>query len=156
MFDIAQREIPRRTVVSISRHLRAADTDAFFVDAFARLRAVGAGVAGIAGCPYLVFYGEVSDDSDGPIELCRPVGAVDGGLAADLQVRVEPAHDEAYIRLASKDAGWPAMLPASDALERWTADNDREPAGTLRQVLIADQRSAMPDTLVLDLTVPLR
>jgi hypothetical protein len=156
MYDVALREMPQRSVVSISRHFRAADTDAFFVDAFARLRAVGARVAGIAGCPYLVFYGEVSDDSDGPIELCRPVGAVDGGLAPDLQVRVEPAHGEAYIRLAAKDTGWPAMLPAFDALERWTTENHREPAGALRQVLIADQRTATPDTLVLDLTVPLR
>jgi hypothetical protein len=39
---------------------------AFFNDAFARLRSAGPGVAGIAGCPFLVFYGEVSDDSDGP------------------------------------------------------------------------------------------
>jgi hypothetical protein len=30
-------------------------------------------MTGIAGCPFLVFYGEVSDDSDGPMELCRPV-----------------------------------------------------------------------------------
>jgi DNA-binding transcriptional MerR regulator len=160
MYDIAHREIPQRTVVSISRHLRAAEVDAFFGDAFARLRATGAGLTGIAGCPYLIFYGEISDDSDGPLELCRPVDLppadLNGHLAADLQVRVDPAHDEAYIRLAGKDAGWPAMLPACDALERWRADNDREPAGALRQVLIADQRSAMPHTLVLDLTVPLR
>ena len=26
-----------------------------------------------SGCPFLVFYGEVSDDGDGPMELCRPV-----------------------------------------------------------------------------------
>jgi hypothetical protein len=103
-----------------------------------------------------VFYGEVSDDSDGPIELCRPVAARPSDVDADMQVRVEPAHEEAYLRLASKDAGWPAMLPACDALERWTTQNHREPSGVLRQVLIADRRTATPDTLVLDLTVPLR
>ena len=26
-----------------------------------------------AGLPFLIFYGEVSADSDGPMELCRPV-----------------------------------------------------------------------------------
>ena len=32
----------------------------------------------------------------------------------------------------------------------------REPAGALRQILIADQRTAAPDSLVCDLSVPLR
>ena len=75
---------------------------------------------------------------------------------ADVQLRVEPAHDEAYIRLALADMGWPAMLPAADALEAWTSERHRQPAGALRQVLIADQRSAAPDTPVCDLTVPLK
>jgi DNA-binding transcriptional MerR regulator len=156
MYDVERREIPERAIVSISKHLRMNETDAFFADAFARLRATGAGITGIAGCPYLVFYGEVSDDSDGPLELCRPVATRPADVDADMQVRVEACHEEAYIRLASKQAGWPAMLPACDALERWTVDNHREPAAALRQVLIADRRSATPDTLVLDLTVPLR
>jgi len=32
----------------------------------------------------------------------------------------------------------------------------RKPAGALRQVLIADQRTATPDTPVCDLSIPLR
>ncbi len=159
-YDIQTRTIPERTLLSISRHLHAAETDAFFGEAFARLRGAAAGVEGIAGCPFLVFYGEVSDDSDGPMELCRPVApgtAVDQAAAtAGVQLRVEPAHDEVFIRLARKDMGWPALAPAVDALEAWTRDQRREPAGALRQVLIADQRTAAPATPVCDLSVPLR
>lgn len=55
-----------------------------------------------------------------------------------------------------REMGWPALLPAVDALERWTKEHGRDPAGALRQVLIADQRTAAPETLVCDLTVPLR
>jgi hypothetical protein len=61
-----------------------------------------------------------------------------------------------FIRLAMKDIGWPEMAPAVDAIEVWACEQRREPAGPLRQVLIADQRAATPDTLVCDLTVPLR
>jgi DNA-binding transcriptional MerR regulator len=159
-YDIQTRTIPQRTLLSISRHLHANETDAFFGDAFARLRSAAPGMEGIAGCPFLVFYGEVSDDSDGPMELCRPV-ASDGtadpaAVAADVQRRVEPAHDEAFIRIAMKDMGWPALAPAVDALEAWVRERRREPAGALRQVLIADQRTATPDTQVCDLSVPLR
>ncbi|MDQ2812977.1 MAG: MerR family transcriptional regulator [Actinomycetota bacterium] len=158
-YEIQTRSIPGRRLAAISRHLHADETDAFFVDAFARLRAAGPGLEGIAGCPFLVFYGEVSDDSDGPVELCRPLAPPAGdvaGFGADVQIRVEPAHDEAFIRLALKDMGWPAMLPAVDALDAWATRQRRPPAGALRQVLIADQRSATPDTLVCDLTVPLK
>jgi hypothetical protein len=52
--------------------------------------------------------------------------------------------------------GWPALMPAVDALEAWVRGQRREPAGALRQVLIADQRTAAPDTPVCDLSVPLR
>jgi len=159
-YDIQTRIIPERTLLSISRHLHADETDAFFGDAFFRLRSAAPGVEGIAGCPFLVFYGEVSDDSDGPMELCRPVAtgsAVDPATAtADVQLRVEPAHDEVFIRLAMKDMGWPALAPAVDALEAWMREQRREPAGALRQVLIADQRTAAPGTPVCDLSVPLR
>jgi DNA-binding transcriptional MerR regulator len=157
-YDIQTRTIPERKLLSISRHLHANETSAFFDDAFARLRAAAPGVAGIAGCPFLVFYGEVSEDSDGPIELCRPVAARLGQDPAtpDVQLRLEPAHDEVFIRLASKDMGWPALAPAVDALEAWMRQQRRQPCGALRQVLIADQRTAAPDTPVCDLSIPLR
>ena len=159
-YDIQTRAIPERKLLAITRHLHADQADAFFGDAFTRLRSAAPGVEGIAGCPFLVFYGEVSDDSDGPLELCRPVApgsAVDPAAGmTDVQLRVEPAHDEAFIRVAMKDMGWPALAPAVDALGAWVGEQRREPAGALRQVLIADQRTATPDTLVCDLSVPLR
>jgi hypothetical protein len=100
----------------------------------------------------------VSADSDGPIELCRAIDAAAAApeAAGDIHHRGEGAHDEAYIRLTLKEMGWPALLPACEALERWTKENHREPAGALRQLLIADQRTATPDTPVCDLSVPLR
>ncbi|MEO6823015.1 MAG: hypothetical protein ABI468_11535, partial [Candidatus Nanopelagicales bacterium] len=114
---------------------------------------------GSNGAPYLIFYGDVSEDSDGPLELCRPIRdevTVDTGrLGADVQVREEGAHDEVYVRLTQSQMGWPAMLPVVDALDAWATSNGRNPAGALRQVLIADQRTATADTLVCDLTVPL-
>jgi len=158
-YDIQTRSISERSVAAISRHLHLDQTDAFFADAFARLQSVGPGVEGIAGYPFLVFYGEVSQDSDGPLELCRPVTAPaqdPAGLGADVQLRVEPAHDEAFIRLTAKDMGWPAMLPAVDALEAWATQQHRQPGGALRQVLLADQRTAAPDTPVCDLTMTLK
>ena len=77
-YDIQTRTIPGRTLVAITRHVHAHEAGRFFSDAFARLRAAGPGIEGIAGCPFVVYYGEVSEDSDGPVELCRPVAADPG------------------------------------------------------------------------------
>ena len=160
MYTIATRRMPDRTLLALNRHVTIDETDAFFADAFSRLRAAARGIEGIEGCPFLVFYGEVSADSDGPLELCRPVAPGTGQDAVtgmpDIQLRMERAHDEAYIRVAMKDTSWPALLPAYDALARWAAEQHREPTAPPRQVLFADQRTAAPDTLVCDLSLPLR
>jgi DNA-binding transcriptional MerR regulator len=153
-YDIQTRTIPGRTLVAVTRHVHANEAGPFFSDAFARLRSAGPGIEGIAGCPFVVYYGEVSDDSDGPVELCRPVAA--DPADPDLPARTEPSHEEVFIRVAMKDMGWPALAPAADALEAWIRERRRAPAGALRQVLIADQRTAGPDTPVCDLSVPLR
>jgi DNA-binding transcriptional MerR regulator len=156
-YDIQTRTIPGRQLVAVTRHVHANEAGPFFSDAFARLRAAGPGIEGIAGCPFVVYYGEVSDDSDGPVELCRPVAADPADPAdRDLQARTEPSHEEVFIRVAMRDMGWPALAPAADALEAWMRERRRAPAGALRQVLIADQRTAEPDTPVCDLSVPLR
>jgi hypothetical protein len=156
--EVQTRLIAERRVLSISRHLQAAETDAFFDEAFAPLRAAGPGLDGIDGAPYLSFYGDVSEDSDGPVELCRPLSTgtdLDSDkVGADIELRVEPLHDEAFVRLSMAEIGWPAMLPVIDALEAWATARRRRPGGPLRQVLIADQRTG-PDTLVCDLTIPL-
>ena len=131
-YDIQTRNIPERTLLSISRHLHMDETDAFFGDAFARLRSAAPGVEGIAGCPFLVFYGEVSDDSDGPMELCRPVAPAAPWTRRPptFSFGWSQAHDEVFIRVALKDMGWPALMPAVDALEAWVrgaaAANRRE------------------------------
>jgi DNA-binding transcriptional MerR regulator len=160
MYDIETRTMPERRLLTMSRHVHADTIDAFFVDAFAKLRAAAPGIVGVEGVPFLVFYGEVSDDSDGPVELCRPVVLdTDARMTQgtpEVQWRVEPAHDEAYIRLAKKALGWPAMVPAFDALGRWVNDHQRQPTGAFRQLLIADQRVSGPDDPTVDLAVPLR
>lgn len=154
--DVTLRTLPERRLVLINRHVLANDMDAFFNEAFATLRSTGPGLEGIAGCPFLIFYGEVSNDSDGPIELCRPIAGPAPTPADGIQTRIEAAHDEMYVPLSKSELTWPAMRAALDDLEAWAQAKDRQPAATFRQVLIADQRTATGDTLVCDLSIPLR
>ncbi len=64
-YDIITRAIPRRTIVSISRHLHAAETGAFFADAFARLRSAVPAWTASPGC----LPSSRRGSTDGPLEL---------------------------------------------------------------------------------------
>jgi DNA-binding transcriptional MerR regulator len=154
--DVRIRHIPERKVAAISRHLYAKDTDRFFANSFLHLRAAGPGLEGIEGCPFLIFYGDVSEDSDGPLELCRPVRDVTAPLQESVQVRVEPAHDEVYVGLTKAQMNWPSMAPAMDAMEMWIRHEGRVSTGPVRQVMFEDQRRAQRDAPVCDLSVPLK
>jgi hypothetical protein len=60
---------------------------------------------GYVGALFLVYHGEVSKDSDGPVEWCRPVPDDRAREIAaghpSLQLRIEPAHDEAFVHLGT-------------------------------------------------------
>ena len=159
MYDIQQRTVAARDLLSIQRHVHLDTAGAFFGDILQQLRKAAPGIAGIEGVPFIVYYGEVSADSDGPVEVCRPVDRDHGErLVAEhpeLQLRYEPAHDEAYIRLTMAEMTWPELAPAVDTLEHWVTEQQRHPLGPPRQLLIADWRTATPDTPACDLTIAL-
>ncbi len=46
-YEVKTRQFPNRRLLAISRHLLAHETDAFFDDAFSRLRTVGPGLEAI-------------------------------------------------------------------------------------------------------------
>jgi hypothetical protein len=58
---------------------------------------------GIAGAPFLIYHGEVTEDSDGPVEWCWPVpddqAAAIAARFPDLTLRTEPAHQKPFIHL---------------------------------------------------------
>jgi hypothetical protein len=93
---------------------------------------------GREGAMFAIYWGEVSADSDGPVELCKPIPESDAqALAAhypELSLRTEPAHREAYVALptapgeagpgGSKDVQWQLV---SEALRAWAEDGGIDP-----------------------------
>jgi DNA-binding transcriptional MerR regulator len=160
-FEVRLRRIPARAVLSGVRHVHASEAAEVLGGLLRRLREAGPGRSGIEGCPYTTYYGAVSEDSDGPVEVVRPVIDLPhaqraAGQHEDLQARVEDAYDEAYVRLTMAEVGWPEQLPVLDAIEDHLRRLGREPATVPRQVMIADWRTTGPDTPACDLAVPLK
>ena len=118
-------------------------------------------LAGREGAPFLVYHGEVSADSDGPVEFCRPI-ADEGAEATasqypELHLRIEPAHEEAVVHLGpdpQDDTPWAVV---SESLYTWASEQQREPSdlGMRLTYLVVPPRSttSVPD---IDIAVPLR
>jgi DNA-binding transcriptional MerR regulator len=153
MYDVMVRDMPARALLTAQRHVTADEISAFTTELVLRLGGRAPGLPGIAGAPFLIYYGEVSADGDGPVEWCRPVPA---GLAEHygLTLRTEPAHREAYVRLtaAQTDATHGAL--AGEALDQWCRAHGEKMAAP-RQIFIADLRTAAPDDPACDVAVPL-
>lgn len=153
MFDIQTREVPEQKVLSTQRNVTAGDLPAFIGDAGQRLVAHldGAGLAPSAPA-FVVYHGEVTEDSDGPVEVCLPfTGTVEP--AGTLGVRMEPAHTEAYTRIPKRQVVFPEILRAYDAVSAWVEERG---AGTLppREVYFTDFAAAGDDDPAADIAFP--
>jgi hypothetical protein len=88
---------------------------------------------GGAGAVFSIYWGEVSDDSDGPVEWCRPVPPGQAEQLAvnipELVLRNEPAHREAFIDLGLRGQVQPAQWPlVSQSLHAWLGEHRVQPS----------------------------
>ena len=137
-YEIQTRSVPARSVASMVRHVHWAEYPGVSREFFDVFRDSGVPLLdGPSGAPFIVFHGDVTEDSDGPVEWCRPVPeSFTGPDVPGLVVRTESAHEEAYVHLARDPARTPpaqSML-VYEALLSWTAEQHRRPAGSVRQV----------------------
>jgi effector-binding domain-containing protein len=106
---------------------------------------------------FVVFYGEVNEDSDGPVEVCTPIDAAQEGASSQVAMRREPAHREAYIRVTKAQYVFPQILTAYDAVEQWINVRGLTCAGPSREVYLrgVDPLAASPGDPVCDVAFPI-
>ncbi len=160
-YDVQVRTVPARAVLSGMRRAHAAELGQVLGALLGRMREAGPGLPGLAGCPYTVYYAEVSQDSDGPVEVVRPMASLTlaehaAARLGDVQARLEPEHEEAFVRMTMGQTRGSATLEILDALRRFVASSGRDVSLPPRQVMIADWRTAGPQDPACDFAVPLR
>ncbi len=155
MFDIHQREVPEQLVLTEQRHVHAAELPGWLRAAMDRLDEAAQAHGGLAGSWFVVYHGEVDDDSDGPVEVCAPINPAHEG-SVDASMRREPAHREAYVRLRKAQVEHPQILSAYDAVEQWISSQGLTEAGSPREVYFTDFDPAGPADEVCDVAYPIR
>ena len=127
MYEVNTREIPDRSAVVREaqcrrrwiRHGRSARSSSpCFGTTSCRA------MEGRAGAFFCIYWGEVSEDSDGPMEWCRPVPPDEAeALAArcpELTLRAEPAHQEAFVNIGDGQIDGADWQVVSRSLEAWS------------------------------------
>jgi len=134
MYEVATREIPDRSLLCLKRHVDGKpgvwELGKEFI-ALMKERPLPQ-MDGRAGATFLIYHGEVTEDSDGPVEMCRPVpDDRSEELAArfpELTLRTEPAHEEAFVALGTAELTPAQWQLVSDALQDWAVEQARQPA----------------------------
>jgi DNA-binding transcriptional MerR regulator len=155
MFEIQEREVAEQAVVSEQRHVTVHGLTAWFDDCMPRLHGLAGRNGGVAGAAFIIYHGEVNEESDGPVEVCVPIQHDRAGTI-DAATRIEPAHTEAYTRIRKAQVEFPQILDAYEAVEQWMAKNNRAMTGSPREIYFTDFMNAGPDDEVCDIAFPIR
>ena len=155
MFEIRERDVPEQLVLTEQRHVLVEELQRWLPEAMTRLTTSAQGYGGVAGAPFVVYHGEVNEESDGSVEVCVPIDPA-RETATGAATRLEPAHREAYVRITKAQVDYPQILSAFDAVAEWIGTHGRSVVGSPREVYFADWAASGPIDGVCDVAIPVR
>lgn len=163
-FVVETVDVPERVVLTEKRHTLADELPVWIPASLGRLEDGARECGGTTGAPFVVYYSEVSMESDGPAESCVPVSdeaaarvwAEKRGRASGIGVRVEPARRLAYARITKAQVAHPQIVAAFEAVEAWIAERGLSYDGPCREVYFADWDAAGPEDAVCDVAFPVK
>jgi DNA-binding transcriptional MerR regulator len=136
MYEVSTRDISERALLCVKRNVAGMDQAwAFGKEFIGLLRQYQLPqIPGRAGAFFCIYWGEVSEDSDGPMEWCRPVPpdeaeALDA-RCPELTLRAEPAHHEAFVNIGDGQVDGAEWQLVEQSLHAWS---DQQP-----EILLSD------------------
>ncbi|HEX6524241.1 MAG TPA: MerR family transcriptional regulator [Streptosporangiaceae bacterium] len=155
-YDVRERDVPGQLVLAEKRALRITELKKWLPDVLCRLAETARRHGGLDGDLFVIFHGEVNEDSDGPVEACAPVPS-SAVLPPDMVVRHEAAHREAYVTITRAQLEFPQILSAYDAVADWIGTAGLAVAGPPREVYPrgTDVAAAAPGDPVCQIAYPI-
>jgi DNA-binding transcriptional MerR regulator len=126
VYEVSTREMPDRSLLCVKRNVPRVDQAwAFGKEFITLLRHYQLPqIPGRAGAFFCIYWGEVSEDSDGPMEWCRPVPSDEAeALAArcpELTLRAEAAHQEAFVNIGDGQIDGAEWQLVEQSLHAWS------------------------------------
>ena len=154
-FEIRERSAPEQLVLTEQRHVQIEQLAPFVEKATSRLLKTSPRYGGAVGHLFVIYHGEVNQDSDGPVEVCLPIPGGAQHTASDAAVRREPAHREAYVRVRKAQVEYPQILSAFDAVAHWLAARGLPGSAPPREIYFTDFHAAAASDEVCDVAFPI-
>lgn len=158
--EISTRVVPERKLAFIGKELFQPELDKFIMHSFTTIfdHLVSLGLRTNGTTPdeptYVIFHGPVTPDQSSLVEACVPF---DGSAepTADVAIRLEPKHEEAFTPLTKREYQFPQILHAYDAVAQWVQKNGQMIATMpSREVYITEVPDADLDDHVVDVAFP--
>lgn len=133
-YAVEKIQLDTQQVVSITNHVHVQDLGERIKTNINTLRAFIAKQEGeIVGPPFGIYHGTITNESDGPIEVCIPVRHK---FVPSGEVVVREAAGGKAIKVVAREAQceFPAILGAYDAAVDWIHGRGFEMAGSPREV----------------------
>jgi DNA-binding transcriptional MerR regulator len=153
MFEVKDRAVPEQLVLTEQRHVSIDDMPGWLPGAMQRVTQQAETHGGPTGPMFVIYHGEVTHESDGPVEVCIPVRAALETII-ELATRREPAHREVYVRITKAQWEFPQILSAYDAVTEFIQVEGLNAAGAPREVYLAHPKSADPNEDLCDVAFP--
>ncbi len=154
MYEIQEREIPERLVLTEQRHTTVEGLTEWLGETIGRHWTTAESLGGVSGPVFVIYHGQVDEDNDGPVEVCAPI-TPDGKDISHVATRIEPAHREAFTRIRKSQVEFPQILSAYDAVAHWIGKNGKTAHGAPREVYFTDFMNAGPNDEVVDIAFPI-
>lgn len=144
--EVIVKTLDRQAVVSVVGNVKIDHLEAFLAGNLARVRTwLTASRLVTAGPAFGIFHGAVSEESDGPIEVCVPLSAEPAAAPpAGMSIRILPAARAACVTLSGDQADFPEVLKGYDAASGWIEKNTFRMAGPPREVWPDDPGPGQP------------
>lgn len=154
MYQVHTREVPEQRLLTVSRHVKQPELVPFMMEGIGQLFSALDGTSARTDSPWFaIYHGVVDADSDGPVEICLPfvgeLSARDG-----MQVRIEPAHHEAFTTVDLEHTKFPDILEAFDAVRDYLEKGGMEPTGSPREIYFTDPKDLAPSDPFCDVAWP--
>ena len=117
MHHVRTRHVPEQHVLSVKASVRQPQLSAFVMWSMPGVAAAldATGVSHDTHA-FVVHHGAVTEDSDGPVEVCMTFqGTI--SAPAGMQVHTEAAHEDAYTTISKAQCEFPRILEAYDAVQ---------------------------------------
>ena len=147
--EIFVRHEPRQAIISITERVFVGQLPEHLRVTLQELHEFASGCdLRETGHPFGYFHGIVSEQDDGPLEVCLPVNR-ETESTGRVRSTTLPAGRAAYVEAVAEAACYPAILHAYDAVYDWITTNGYEIDGSPRETW----RHSFPSQGALDMEI---